>query len=116
VPPVYWLDGSQTDPVDWENNVTSVATQILKAYFSGEVNSPILKERLVPETERPFEDDLLSRSCPDCDNRILLGAEQWRVHLGSYKHKKMAAKKRKLAQAKEQEKSVETRKSDSVNI
>ncbi|CAG7728583.1 unnamed protein product [Allacma fusca] len=113
VPPVYWVDGSQKDPTSWENNVTSVAVQILKAYLSNDSTNPILKEKLVPEPEKPFEDDLLARSCPVCDNRILLGTEQWEMHLGSYKHKKMAAKKRKLAQQTE-ETNVH-RKADIVN-
>ncbi|ODM93193.1 tRNA dimethylallyltransferase, mitochondrial [Orchesella cincta] len=100
LPPVYGLNGNETDAKSWNDNVTLPAIQILDAHIHQTLPlSSHVQEKLLPVTSDD-EGDLMTRTCDVC-SRVLQGSLQWREHMKSAKHWKMV-KRRKLESEKEQ--------------
>lgn len=79
-PDVYGLDA--TDLENWENNVLNSALDILDKLMKGE------KPAIEPLPRVVIEDDRHARHvCETCENRVILGEENWRKHLVSKSHK-----------------------------
>ena len=79
-PDVYGLDA--TDLEKWENNVLKTALDTLDKLMKGE--SPLIN----PLPKVIIQDDRHARHvCEICDNRIILGEENWKKHLSSRSHK-----------------------------
>lgn len=79
-PDVYGLDA--TDLKNWETNVLKRALEILDKLMKGE------KPLIDPLPRVIIQDDRHARHvCEICDNRIILGEENWRKHLKSKSHK-----------------------------
>lgn len=92
LPIVYGLDGSKTDDVFWNDNVTRPATEILLAHIRNK-ESPLQVQLLVKAQEDgDIEGDFSSRTCDIC-NRILLGTKSWNEHMKSAKHWKVVKRK-----------------------
>ena len=79
-PDVYGLDA--TDLEKWEDNVLKTALDILDKMMKGE-------NLLIDPLPRVIiQDDRHARHvCKICDNRIILGEENWKKHLRSRSHK-----------------------------
>lgn len=79
-PDVYGLDA--TDLKNWKPNVLERALEILDKLMKGE--TPLIK----PLSRVIIQDDRHARHvCEVCDNRIILGDENWKKHLKSKSHK-----------------------------
>lgn len=79
-PDVYGLDA--TDLEKWESNVLKTALDILDKLIKGE--SPLIN----PLPRVVIQDDRHARHvCEICDNRIILGEENWKKHVRSRSHK-----------------------------
>ena len=79
-PDVYGLDA--TDLEKWESNVLRTALDILDKLMKGE--SPPIN----PLPRVIIQDDRHARHvCEICDNRIIIGEENWKKHLRSRSHK-----------------------------
>ena len=79
-PDVYGLDA--TDLENWERNVLEKALDILHKLMKGE--KPVCE----PLPRVTIEDDRHTRHvCEICENRVILGEENWRKHLVSKSHK-----------------------------
>ena len=79
-PDVYGLDA--TDLEKWDSNVLKTALNILDKLIKGE--SPLIN----PLPRVVIQDDRHARHvCEICDNRIILGEENWKKHLRSRSHK-----------------------------
>lgn len=79
-PDVYGLDA--TDLENWETNVLKRALEILDKLMKGE------KPLIDPLPRVIIQDDRHARHvCEICDNRIILGEENWKKHLKSKSHK-----------------------------
>ena len=79
-PDLYGLDA--TDLENWENSVLNSALDILEKVLKGE--RPVLS----PLPRIVIQDDRHARHvCDICDNRLILGEQNWRKHLVSKSHK-----------------------------
>ena len=79
-PDVYGLDA--TDLENWENNVLNSALDVLDKLMKGG------KPAIEPLPRVVIQDDRHARHvCETCENRIILGEENWRKHLVSKSHK-----------------------------
>lgn len=79
-PDVYSLDS--TDLENWENNVLKNALDILDKIIRGE------KPFTEPLPRVVVQDDRHTRHvCEICENRVILGKENWKKHLMSKSHK-----------------------------
>lgn len=79
-PDVYGLDA--TDLENWEDSVLKNALDILEKVLKGE--RPVLS----PLPRIVIQDDRHARHvCDICDNRLILGEQNWRKHLVSKSHK-----------------------------
>ena len=79
-PDVYGLDA--TDLENWENNVLNSALDILDKLMKGQ------KPAIEPLPRVVIQDDRHARHvCEMCENRVILGEENWRKHLVSKSHK-----------------------------
>ena len=79
-PDVYGLDA--TDLEKWDSDVLKTALDILDKLIKGE--SPLIN----PLPRVVIQDDRHARHvCEICDNRIILGEENWKKHLRSRSHK-----------------------------
>ena len=79
-PDVYGLDA--TDLEEWESNVLKTALDILDKLMEGQSSLIDPLPRVI------IQDDRHARHvCEICDNRIILGEENWRKHLRSRSHK-----------------------------
>lgn len=89
---MYALNVTNLD--QWHENVTLPATEIIENYIT---DTPSRHERLPLQaavSTANSEDD--TYSCDVCE-RVFIGDFQWRVHQKSHRHKKMIARKNKLA-------------------
>ena len=94
VPPVYWLNGTYSDAVTWEKNVTVPAFSLLESHLSNNLDHPLVVARRVGVSEG--DDDLIARACDVCDNRVLVGNLQWNAHVNGSRHKKMIKRKKAM--------------------
>ena len=79
-PDVYGLDA--TDLENWKNSVLNSALDILDKLMKGEKSASEPLPRVV------IQDDRHARHvCEICENRVILGEENWRKHLVSKSHK-----------------------------
>ncbi|CAL8111552.1 unnamed protein product [Orchesella dallaii] len=100
LPPVYGLNGNETDDKSWNDKVTLPAIQIVDAHINQNLHMSLhMQEKLLPVISDE-EGDLISRTCEVC-GRNLQGSLQWREHMKSAKHWKMV-KRKKLELEKEQ--------------
>jgi len=87
LPPVYTVNGDLTTPTEWYNNVTKICTDILEAHLQQNLNHPLILERkMVLSSDN--DSDLLLRKCDTCD-KVIVGSEQFKIHMKSSRHKKM---------------------------
>lgn len=90
-PDVYGLDASDLE--NWDKNVLENALVILEKMMNGE--NPVVK----PVSRIVIQDDRHARHvCEICDNRLILGEENWRKHLVSKSHKWHVKRERRKGQ------------------
>ncbi|XP_077991476.1 tRNA dimethylallyltransferase-like [Glandiceps talaboti] len=90
VPAVYGLDS--TDVNQWDANVYQPAIQIVQALCQGE-RSPISP---LPHEQTPNIDIHVSHRCEVCNDRLIVGQQQWTAHLRSRGHQKKLKKQKQL--------------------
>ncbi|XP_033122769.1 tRNA dimethylallyltransferase-like isoform X2 [Anneissia japonica] len=89
VPPIYGLDAS--DPTNWNEMVVDPAVSILSDVIRGTVPTvePLACEK------RSEDEQEITFVCSVCNDRIIVGKQQWKAHLKSRGHLKRARKVRK---------------------
>lgn len=92
VPDVFGLDS--TRPLDWPQEVFGPAVSVIQAYIDRTECDfkPLTKHASV----RAGLNENVSNVCDIC-NRHFVGEFQWTIHLKSNKHKRAAAKRKKVA-------------------
>lgn len=91
-PNVYGLDA--TDLAQWEEKVLNEALDILNKFTNGE--EPRAKS--LPRTSTSHSKKHAKHVCDICDDRIILGEENWEKHLISKSHKWHVKKRRRLTE------------------
>lgn len=96
VPLVYPLDSTNA-ATKWDEDVFRPAENVVQAYLDGV--EPKLQPIQPKDSPRTGLDETVTNFCTDC-NRRFIGEYQWNLHRKSNIHKKIVAKRRRLAELK----------------